>query len=189
MLLDKHDKGIEDISTDGRYALYTSAVDGPRGDLFALPLSGKPDPIRLTQTPEFTEGTPRFSPDGRWVVFRSDETGRQEIYVQRFPRGPKKQVSSGGGNAPVWSRDGREIFYVAPDGRLNSVEVSVKGPEFEAGAPRPLFDLRLAGTHWPDPRQYDVAVDGQRFLVVRRVEDAGPDALVVILNWIAGLKK
>ena len=188
MLLDKHDKGIEDISADGRYALYTSATDGPRGDLWALPLSGKPDPIRLTQTPEFTEGTPRFSPDGRWIVFRSDETGRPEIYVQPFPSGPKKQISSGGGSTPVWSRDGREIFYVTPDGRLNSVEVPFKGTELEAGAPRPLFDLRLAGSHWLDSRQYDVAADGQRFLVVRRVEDAGPDALVVILNWTTGLK-
>jgi len=189
MLLDEHDKGIDDISADGRYALYASATDGPRGDLWALPLSGKAEPIRLTQTREFTEGMPRFSPDGRWIVFRSDESGRQEIYAQPFPSGPKRQVSSGGGDAPVWSRDGTEIFYVAPDGRLNSVGVSVRGAELASSAPQPLFDLRLAGSPWLDPRQYAVAADGQRFLVVRRVEDAGPEALVVVLNWIAGLKK
>ena len=189
LLLDKHDKGIDDISADGRYALYASATDGPRGDLWALPLSGKADPIRLTQTREFTEGMPRFSPDGRWIVFRSDESGRQEIYAQPFPSGPKRQVSSGGGDAPAWSRDGKEIFYVSPDGRLNSVGVSVRGDEFASSAPQPLFDLRLAGSPWLDPRQYAVAADGQRFLIVRRVEDAGLEALVVVLNWIAGLKK
>jgi Tol biopolymer transport system component len=189
LMLDKHDKGIEDISPDGRYAIYASATDGPRGDLWALPLSGKPDPIRLTQTPEFTEATARFSPDGRWIVFVSDETGRQEIYVQPFPRGPKKQASSGGGNTPVWSRDGREIFYLSPEGKLNSIRVSFKGAELETSAPQPLFELRAAGSHALNPRQYDVTVDGQRFLVVRRVEDAGPDTLIVILDWTAGLKK
>ena len=189
VLLDKHDKGIEDISADGRYAVYSSATDGPRGDLWALPLSEKADPIRLTQTPEFTEGTARFSPDGRWIVFRSDESGRPEIYVQPFPRGPKRQVSAGGGDAPKWSRDGREIFYESPDGKLTSVGINLKGAQLETTAPRPLFELRAAGSHSLDPRQYDVALDGEKFLVVRRVEDAESDAIVVVLNWTAGLKK
>ena len=78
---------------------------------------------------------------------------------------------------------------MSPDGRLNSVGCRSRGAEFASSAPQPLFDLHLAGSPWLDPRQYAVAADGQRFLIVRRVEDAGPEALVVVLNWIAGLKK
>ena len=190
LLLTRRDKSLDDISADGRFAIYNSASETPRSDLWALPLpAGSGDPIRLTQTPAFTEATARLSPDGHWLMFRSDESGRPEVYVQPFPRGPKRQVSSGGGDSPVWRRDGREIYYVSPDGRLTSVAVSFKGGEIEAGTPQPLFDLRLAPSHWLDPRPYDVAPDGQRFLAVRRVEDAGPDAIIVNLHWTAGLKK
>ncbi len=190
LLLDKHDKILEDFSADGRVLLYTGATDTPRGDLWALPLAEKERaPIRLTETPEFNEATPRLSPDGRWLAFRSDESGRPEIYVQPFPRGPKRQVSSGGGDSPLWRRDGREIFYVSPDGRLTSVAMTVRGGEIDAGTPQPLFEIRLAGSHWLDPREYDVTADGARFLVVRRVEDSGPDSIIVALHGMAGLKK
>ncbi len=190
LLLTKRDKGLDDISTDSHYLLYDTATETPRPDLWALPLSGKDAaPVRLTQTPEFTESAARFSADGRWIVFRSDETGRPEIYVQPFPRGPKRQVSSGGGDAPTWRRDGRELFYVSPDGALTSVAISFKGDQIETGPPRALFVLGPAGSHSLDPRQYDVSPDGERFLVVRRIADAEPDLPIVTLHWTAGLKK
>ena len=111
------------LVSDGRYIVYAVRHDG-RSDLRALPLFGERTPFDVART-SFAESNGRFSPDGRWVAYQSNETGRAEVYVQPFPGpGPKSQVSVGGGTLPRWPRDGGELFYLAPDNRLMVVSVS-----------------------------------------------------------------
>jgi Tol biopolymer transport system component len=142
--------------------------------LRALPLSGDPTPIDVTQTP-FGETDGRFSPDGRWVALVSNETGQAEVYVQPFPGpGPKSRISVGGGTAPRWRRDGSELFYLARENVLTAVSIVRSESRFESGPPRTLFTLATTSTYEPSP-------DGQRFLVTAVVSDASP--ITVILNW------
>ena len=151
------------------------------------PAGSPPKPYPWLQT-NFAESTAQFSPDGRWVVWQSDETGRLEVYVAPFSgAGGKRQVSAEGGNSPRWRRDGRELFYRGPDGKLTAVEVGAKGTTLELGKssklPVPASTSGLLGF------TYDVAADGQRFLAIAPVEQAGRQELTVVLNWAAGLKK
>ena len=121
-----------------------------------------------------------FSPDGRWVAYVSDESGRAEVYVRPFPGpGTRSQVSIDGGTAPVWSRDGRELFFAKGD-TLFATTVSL-GPTFTSGAVRRLF----SGPYSFDEVtvNYDVAPDGQRFLVPRSRVDSAPRQLELVLNW------
>jgi hypothetical protein len=109
-----------------------------------------------------------------------------EIYIAPFPgSGGRLQVSTAGGQQPRWRRDGKEIFYVAPDSRLMAAEVNVKGATLEVGRVQPLFNGVLTGVFF----QYDVALDGQRFLALVPVEQTGPDRLTLVQNWTSGLKK
>jgi eukaryotic-like serine/threonine-protein kinase len=126
------------------------------------------------------EGGSRFSPDGRWVAYFSDESGSPEVYIQPFPaRGAKVQVSMGGGFFPRWRRDGRELFYVTQDNRLMAVPIVWKGDRVESGTPRQLFALPALRPDWG----YEPSPDGQRFLVLFGVSEASP--INVILNWKA----
>jgi Tol biopolymer transport system component len=160
-----------DWSPDGRYILY--AVTTGR-DLWVLPLIGERKPIALTRTP-FAERDGRFSPDGKWIAYTTNETGRDEIHVQPFPGpGPSVQVSVGGGDSPRWRRDGRELFFLAPDKRLMAVSISDVGARLDAQSPRALFKLSTTST-------YEPSTDGQRFLVTAIVSEASP--ITVILNW------
>ena len=162
-----------DWSSDGRYILYALSTT-TNSDLRALPLFGDRRPIDIARTP-FTETAGRFSPDGRWVAYQSDETGRPEIHVQPFPGpGPRFQVSVAGGTLPRWRRDGRELFYVAPDRRLMSLSVTPRRDRLETGAPQPLFTLSTTSFYEPSP-------DGQRFLVTAAVSEVSP--ITVIMNW------
>jgi Tol biopolymer transport system component len=163
-----------DWSPDGRYLLYDSHSSQTNFDLLALPLFGDRKRFEVAKT-RFAETGGRFSPDGRWVAYFSDESGRNEIYVQPFPGpGPKVQVSIGGGRWPRWRRDRSELFYIAPDNRLMVVPIAWTGGRFDAAPPRPLFTLRAEGG-------YEVSADGQRFLVTAVVSEASP--ITVILNW------
>lgn len=130
----------------------------------------------------------QFSPDGRWVAYASNETGKWEIYVTSFPepRG-KWQVSIGGGEQPRWRSDGKELFYLAPDGKMMAAAVTTAG-NFDAGPPAALFQAT--------PRQpvssrdlfvYDVSRDGQRFLIITPAKHAETAPMSVVLNWTAKL--
>ncbi len=146
---------------------------------------------RLDRTGGHQDG--QFSPDGRWVAYASNESGKWEVYVVPFDDsgagpGGKWQVSNGGGRQPRWRRDGKELFYLAPDNRLMSVEVK-GGAAFEAGPPVPLFQTRPRDPISAEDRySYDVAPDGQRFLINAEIEQkAAP--MSIILNWTAELKQ
>ncbi len=149
--------------------------------------------------PNFQRLRGSFSPDGRWMAYTSNETGRNEIYVQPFPpSGLKWPVSPGGGVQPRWRRDGKELFYVAGDAAEKSVmvaEARADGSVFAAGIPRALFTTRL-NTQPTQPLGpgnqsggFAVSADGQRFVGLIPVGQARPDPFTVVLNWTAGLKK
>jgi Tol biopolymer transport system component len=133
----------------------------------------------------------QFSPDGKFVAYSSSETGSSEVYVSPFPAfNSRWQVSRGdGGEEPRWRRDGKELFFLAPDGRLMAVDVKT-GPAFETSLPISLFQ-----TH---PRQpisamdffsYDVTADGEKFLINTKVDASNSAPMSVVLNWSAELEK
>jgi serine/threonine-protein kinase len=137
------------------------------------------------QTP-YDEHSGEQSPDGGWLVYASNESGQEEVYVRPFPgSGGRMRVSTEGGREPVWSRDGREIFYRNGE-KMMAVAVSM-GPEFRLGRPVLLFEgrYRTNRTH----RQYDVAADGQHFLMTRAHEESEPAQIYVVLNWLEELKR
>lgn len=131
------------------------------------------------------ETTARLSPDGRWLAYGSNESGSNEIIVRSFPAsGDRRQVSVGGGTQPAWRGDGRELFYISPDGRVMAVDIRTE-PRFEAGTPRALFQTRILPLV-EARNNYDVTADGQRFLVnSRRPEDASLPVTVVV-PWVSG---
>jgi len=188
-------KWTTDWSPDGRFLLYTELDPKTRADLWVLPPSSetrnaerKPMPFLRT---EFDERNARFSPDGRWVAYQSNESGRDEIYVRGFSPGEpgsrgQWQVSTGGGLEPRWRGDGKELFYLAPDRKLMAVEVKA-GTGFEAGIARPLFQTRVYTSAFAG--RYAVTRDGQRFLIISEAEESAGEPATVILNWPAALKK
>ncbi|HVH29711.1 MAG TPA: protein kinase [Vicinamibacterales bacterium] len=176
-----------DWSHDGRFLLYFEANLKSGADLWALPLDGdrKPSPFFSTG---FAELWGQFSPDGRWVAYQSNESGRPEIYVRPFP-GPGGQwlVSTSGGTYPRWSADGKELFYLAPDGRLMAASIAAKGATLDVAAPAALFQTRIVGGGAAlvgIRQQYDVAPDG-RFLINVPTESAATPPITLILNWRA----
>jgi hypothetical protein len=142
-------------------------------------------PFQWLATP-FNEVAGKFSPDGRWVAYNSDESNPLfEVYVAPFPGpGPKRQISAGGGLNPRWRADGKEIFYATPGGALMAAEVSAKGTSIEVGAVRPL-SIRVD----PNYYSYDVSADGQRFLVAVPVEQKSSASLTLVENWTELLRK
>jgi eukaryotic-like serine/threonine-protein kinase len=177
-------------SRDGRFLLYTVENPKTKSDLWVLPLNGDPTPIPFLHT-EFNESSGQFSPHGDWIAYTSDESGSDEIYVRDFSAGSAQKswdsarkwlISKGGGTSPRWRGDGKELFYVASDGKLMSVNIGAK-PVFEAGPPRPLFQLP------PGSIGGDVTTDGRRFLIGVPVAQGASVTFTVVLNWRTALKK
>jgi Tol biopolymer transport system component/predicted nucleic acid-binding protein len=178
-----------DWSADGRFIVYQqgSQIDA---DLWALPLDGERTPIALTQTPRAYEFQAQLSPDDRWLAYVSLESGRYEVYVQRFPDGGgKRQVSLAGGAAPRWRPDGTELYYIAPDSNL--MAVAVRGTTtLELGPPTLLFRSRapyLDASNNSVGGVLDVTADGQRFLINIRPDDLTAP-IMVVGNWPAALQ-
>ncbi|MFN7936898.1 MAG: protein kinase [Bryobacteraceae bacterium] len=178
-------------SPDGKHLLYSRNDPKTRLDLWVLPMTGatpeERKPQLYLQTP-FAEHEAQFSPDGRWVAYRSDESGRFQIYVQSFPAGSGKfQISSESGSHPRWSRDGKELFYLSGEQVLTAVPVKTTG-RFEAGTPRPLFRVRfLLGS---SALAYDVSADGKRFVVIRNEkEETETHPITVVVNWQAAARR
>jgi Tol biopolymer transport system component len=128
-------------------------------------------------------GDARFSPDGRWLAYTSQESGRNEVYVAAFPGpGERWQVSTEGGVEPRWRRDSKELFYLSSDLRLMSVEIRSSGGTLELGVPTVLFEPH------PLPILFDTAADGQRFLIVSSGVEQSPP-ITLVQNWASGVKK
>ena len=178
-------KNLEDWPADGKFLLYNRQNATMRPNIFALPLSGAKKPIPIVTGP-FTKQMSQLSPNSKWVAYCSNESGRQEVYVEGFPAGAnpgrgKSQVSTAGGAEPRWSGDGKELFYLAAS-TLMSVDVKTGGASFEAGIPKPVFELRLSGS---GRNHYVVTRDGQRFLVVAPIEQYATAPIHVLVNWTA----
>jgi Tol biopolymer transport system component len=177
-------------SPDGQTLAFTDITDLVSGSsIWMLPLEGEEKPWALLDT-EFEESGAMFSPDGRLLAYISNETGRDEVYVQPFSvTGPrwKRQVSIGGGAEPVWAPDSRDLFYRNGD-RMMAVAIETE-LELSVGTPRLLFEGNfLPGPTWT-PRNYDISPDGQRFLMIKREQDLVPTELIVVLNWFEELKR
>ncbi len=174
-------------SPDGRYMVYERS-SGPTGAaVWALPLSGdkKPFPVAQAQSPQNSIFSARISPDGRWLAYTSNDSGRAEVYVAPFPGGGGRwQITTNGGDAVAWRRDGKELYYWGLDQMLTAVAVNTQGAEFQVGAARPLFRLSSPALGMA----YDVTPDGQRFLVNYLPEDTATP-LTLVVNWTAEVKK
>ncbi|HUK86801.1 MAG TPA: hypothetical protein VLT85_03980, partial [Terriglobales bacterium] len=181
------ERGPSSWSPDGKTLAFVQA-EPEKGtiSIWMLPLNGERKPISFLEEPAVTYANGVFSPDGRWLAYQSIESGQWEVYVTRFP-GPagKWQISSGGGQTPVWRRDGKELYFMSPSRDLMAVTVNGSGAGFQAGTPQRLFTT--SGISNPT-FAYDVSPDGQRFLINSLEEDAS-QPINLVVNWRAGLKK
>jgi hypothetical protein len=175
-------------SPDGKYVIFTQLGEGGVYDLWLLPLHGDRTPVPYLRTP-FNEDFAAFSPDGRWLAYDSDETGKPEIYVRSFPdQGEKYRVSTSGGMIVQWSRDGKELLffslsqYYYGSGPIYAVDVETR-PTFRAGTPRVLFTPR------PDLSGLAATADLSRFLATVPAEGAPPASITITLNWPAALER
>jgi eukaryotic-like serine/threonine-protein kinase len=172
----------EDVSRDGRSLVYLEDAATTADIWLLMSLDGDRQPKLWFRSP-FNERNPRFSPDGRWIAYDSDESGTREVYVALTDgAGGKKRVSPSGGRAPRWRRDGKELFYVAPDDSIVAVPV-IPGSDPQTGPGAPLFRMETG------IRNFDVSPDGSRFLVSTPLEKSPESPIRVILNWPAALKK
>jgi Tol biopolymer transport system component len=179
-----HNEYPDSWTPDQRSLLYE--MDDPRTswDLWVLPLAPGSKPYPFIQAP-LRQEYGRVSPDGRWVAYRSTESGRDEIYLVPFPGpGDKVQVSVNGGIYPRWRRDGRELFYLSLANKIVAVPVDGTGGVVKVGAEMPLFDVAPSRGDWP----YDVTADGKRFIVNSRIEQSSSTPFTVVVNWTAALK-
>ena len=179
-------------STDGRFLLYFTLDPQTAADLWIMPTDGDKTPYIFLKTP-FREAFGAFSPDGRWVAYQSNESGRPEVYVRPFvapgasgtsvAAGGQWQVSTAGGIHPTWRADGRELYYLNPEGAMMAAPISVNGATLVPGAPLMLFRTRIAfgGIDAATNRQYDVASDG-RFLINTQLESVAAP-ITLIQNW------
>ena len=188
LLATPQNKSVTDWSRDGRFILFRNIDPVTSHDLWALPLDGNKTPFPVVRT-RFTESYGQFSPDGNWIAYQSDESGRVEIYVQPFPgAGTKVLISTSGGAQMRWSDDGKELFYLTLDGRLMAVPIrrSSQGNAITPGQPVPRFDANvglvvpLQGGYF---EAWTISRDGQRFLMHTIVERASAPPITIILNW------
>ncbi len=179
--------GPSDWSSDGRYLACMVQVAGG-WDIWIQPTAGG-QAYPLLATP-FREFEPRFSPDGRWIAYSSNESGRREVYIQPFPGlGGKWQVSSQGGRDPHWRRDGKEIYFLSLAGAITAVDVAgTAGTDLVLGPPRVLFTGVLANDN-PIGNNYVVSADGQRFLIRKTIRAGELPATTVFMNWTSVFAK
>jgi len=180
LVVSEYDKVPWSFTPDGRTLLFTHSTL-PRAEIWSVPLgaSGKATPLLSSE--QGSLASPALSPDGRWLAYVSDESGRNEVYLLPYPalRGGRKQVSVNGGSAPKWTRGGSELVFVSRDTMMS---VGVSRATGEPGSPDPLFGVSSFGP------TYDVASDGQRFVMTRRSPDSTPRSLVVVTNFIDELR-
>ena len=173
-----------DVSRDGQWLLFVgNSGQGQLSDIWTYSFRDKQ--ARPWLATPFNEAAPQLSPDGKWIAYQSDESGRNEVYVRSFPESQEKfPVSNAGGRMPAWRSDGHELYYVSPDSKMMAVPVdTAKG--FQSGNPVPLFAARLF--EHPQLKQY-VATDGTRFLLNRVVATEEHLPATLLQNWTSRLK-
>lgn len=181
-------KYLNDLTTDGRYLLYDTGGDENGAQLWGVPLFGDRKPSAFIEG-EFRAISAQFSPNGHFVTYASNETGRNEIYVQTFPQQTGKwQISASGGTDPVWRRDGKELFFLSPDGKLMAVDANTNAGTFQAGIPKELFQAQVIPP-WYWRNIYAPSADGQRFLMITPASEAKAAPITVVVNWAATMKK
>lgn len=180
-------KVLTDWTSEGQILVFDESTNTgfDVSDLSYVAVSGDRKSVPYLKTP-FSEQNGHVSPDGRWIAYQSDESGRIEVYVRPFPNAPggKWQISSEGGADPRWRRDGKELFYFSGD-RLLAVTVGDDAPGFTTVKTDPLFEV----TRTAHRINYAVASDGQRFLINTVLETANNAGITVVLNWTQALKR
>jgi Tol biopolymer transport system component len=191
LLISDFRKRAIDWSADGRFILYQENNPQTSLDLWVLSLEGERSHWPWLKTP-FIEPLGKFSPDGKWIAYQSNESGNMEIYLQAFAPGApasggRWQLSTNGGAIPQWRRDGRELYYISADNKLMAVEVTL-GAEVKYRTPKDLFAL--------SDRRVETVVggyartrDGQQFLFATSADEASLTPFTVVLNWMAEMKK
>jgi Tol biopolymer transport system component len=202
LLEGKRERRGYSFSPDGQRLAFAESVD-TGFDLWTLPLDvsdpehPKPGKPELFLGTPFDEQEPAFSPDGRWIAYRSNESGRNEVYVRPFPgeapsRSGRWQISTGGGAHPIWSRNGRELFYESPDNHIMAAAYNAKADSFAADKPRPWSNTQVLG-RVPARWNVDLAPDGKRFAVFPRPEATGEQKgsvhVTVLLNFFDELRR
>jgi serine/threonine protein kinase len=174
-------------SPDGRLLAYMEYGPTTVFDIWLVPLDGEKKSRPFVNT-RFYESSAVFSPDGHWIAYASNETGRDEVYVGPVSGSGKFQISTDGGSHAAWRRDGRELFYLNSD-KMMAVSIQLE-PEFKAVKPRLLFQGRYVDDQLREDRNYDVTPDGQRFVMVQAGEPNSPSTEIhVVLNWSEELKR
>ena len=179
-------KFLWDWSADGALLLF-AAAEGPKsvGNLWTIPVDGSGPPRRYFSS-DFSKADARFSPDTRWVAYQSNESGSDEVYVRSFPDPVKRyQISNGGGTLPRWRRDGKELFYLSPDGMVMAAALRFNDG-LEADTPTTLFHPSTLKDG--PPTNFEVAPDGQRFLIAEVVSQPSRSPITVVLNWTPARK-
>ena len=194
-IYEKHHSGAEDeklilsfdqdayvtsFSPDGRFVSISVRENaGGKWDLWMVDLEGDRTPIPFVEG-AFNEWIGQFSPDGRWVAYQSDESGRYEIYIRSFPGGEGKwQISRGGGSGPIWSKDGKEILFDSEDGKLMAVDIETDGSSLNVGMGRALFDLDAR----VELEVHDISDDGSRFLASVSSSERSINPITLVVNW------
>ena len=187
---DEREKYANSWSPDGKFLVFATLEGGGSSGHWALPMA--PDSagaaLKPMPVPVLPPGTrfAKFSPDGRWLAYGSEESQRSEVYVSPFLRpGGKRQISTNGGIKPRWRQDGKEIFYLSPEGRLMATQVRISGESVEVGATHALFGGIPTGNGYG----YDISADGQRILATVGKDEKSSEPITLVQNWAAGLKK
>ena len=184
--------GFQGSSRAAQVVLFPLASPAGRAGPGLSPLANSSQAGSSGQT-LFDGAWPEFSPDGRYLAYQSDESGRIEVYVRPFPQVNSGlwQISMAGGTRPAWARSGRELFYLDESNTLTAVPVQTSGSTFSAGTPAKVFDTKYA-TPFP-PRNYDVSPDGQRFLMVKDhpapAQTGTPVSMILVQSWTEELKR
>jgi Tol biopolymer transport system component len=186
---------VEDWSRDGKYVVFVRApAGGAYSDIWVKPMLGE-KPFPIVQSKSFLQGEPRVSPNSRWLAYTTNKNGRYQIVVQAFPdpNGNTFTVTADGGIYPAWRGDGRELYYLALDGKLMAVSVKEDGDKLVFGASIALFQSPLTAPSNPAASDYDTA-DGKRFLFIvnNSTDPTTPNdsgKLTAVVNWTAALPK
>ena len=179
---------VRDWAPDGKSLLFETVSPKTSGDIWRLDLEGSPRATPVMQTP-FNEHNSRLSPDGKWIAYASNESARDEVYIQKYPEGGSRlTVSTAGGDQPVWSRDGRTLFFRS-NSEVYAVDM-VAGPQPSLTNLRSLFPDRFDSPQAGSHTGYDAFPDGKLLMLQSTSEkDGGRSKIVVVLNWLEELKQ